>query len=339
VGFAPSTTTGSIGPKGTTGPTESNLLGKRLLIVTGKGGVGKSTVAAALGWAAASQGKRVLLCEFDAKGDLAVVLEGVGARNQEPLRFAPREVHPGLWAMAMDPEESLKEYLRLNLRLPFITRIGALSSAFDFLANAAPGVREIVTIGKVAYEARLRQFDIVIVDATSTGHVIGQLRAPQAINELVGVGLIRSQTEWMLDILGDARITGLVVVSTLEEMPVTETLELLEKVADQTNVRPLCVVANRILPAPFTTAGEKVFSRMRTDPTLLGLSNVEMAADIIAGVALSEDLRSQRAEQLQRLTGGVGALPVALVPELFDVAAGLPMTRTVADQLTDELGL
>lgn len=316
-----------------------NVLDRRLVIVTGKGGVGKSTVAAALGWVAAAQGKRVLLCEFDAKGDLAVALEGVGARNQEPLGFAPRELHPGLWAMAMDPEESLKEYLRLNLRLPFVTRIGALSGVFDFLANAAPGVREIVTIGKVAYEARLRKFDLVVVDATATGHVLGQLRAPQAINELVGVGMIRSQTAWILDILGDRDVTGLVIATTLEEMPVTESLDLLEKVATQTNINVACIVANRILPAPFTVAGERVFARMRSDPTLLGLRDSALGAGILAGVALSENLRHQRAEQLERLIAGVGQVPVALVPELFDVAPGLPMTRAVSAQLTDELSL
>lgn len=315
------------------------LTDRRLLIVTGKGGVGKSTVAAALGWIAAAQGKRVLLCEFDAKGDLAAALEGVANRNEEPLRFVPREIHPGLWAMAMDPEESLKEYLRLNLRLPFITRIGALSSAFDFLANAAPGVREIVTIGKVAYEARRQEFDLVVVDATASGHVVGQLRAPQAINELVGVGLIRSQTEWMLEILGDPDITGLVVATTLEEMPVTESLELLERVATQTNINIACIVANRILPAPFTSAGERVFARMRNEPDELGLQDDALARRIVAGVALSEDLRHQRTDQLQRLVGGVGDIQVALVPELFDVPAGLPMTRAVAGQLSDELGL
>jgi anion-transporting ArsA/GET3 family ATPase len=317
----------------------TSLLERRMLIVTGKGGVGKSTVAAALGWIAAAEGKKVLLCEFEPKGDLAFALEGVGPRNQEPLRFQPREVHPRLWAMAMDPEESLKEYLRLNLRLPFVTRIGALSGVFDFLANAAPGVREIVTIGKVAYEARRKAYDLIVVDATATGHVLGQLRAPQAINELVGVGLIRSQTSWILDILGDPDITGLVVTSTLEEMPVTESLELLHDVDTKTNVHTACIVANRILPAPFTVAGEKVFQSMRADVSRLGLADARLAERIVDGVALTEDLRQQRTEQLARLVDGVGHIPMALVPELFDVAPGLPMTREVAAQLGDELGL
>ena len=316
-----------------------SLLDRRLLLITGKGGVGKSTVAAALGWIAAAQGKRVLLCEFEPKGDLAFALGGVGPRNQEPLRFVPREVHPGLWAMAMDPEESLKEYLRLNLRIPFVTRIGALSGVFDFLANAAPGVREIVTIGKVAFEAKQQLYDLIVVDATATGHVLGQLRAPQAINELVGAGLIRSQTSWILEILGDPDVTGLVITSTLEEMPVTESLALLHDVDTKTNVHTACIVANRILPAPFTVAGERVFRGMRADPSRLGLTDTRIAEAIVRGVALTEDLRGQRTEQLARLVAGVGRIPIALIPELFDVAAGLPMTRAIASQLRDELGL
>ncbi len=103
----------------------------------------------------------------------------------------------------MDTEASLREYLRCNLRIPVVGRIGPLAKAFDFVATAAPGVREILTVGKLCYEVRENHYDLVVVDASATGHIIGQLAAPQAINDLVKVGLIRSQTDWMLDILSD----------------------------------------------------------------------------------------------------------------------------------------
>ena len=99
------------------------------------------------------------------------------------------------------------------------------------MATAAPGVREILTVGKLCYEVRERHYDLVVVDAPATGHIIGQLAAPQAINDLVKVGLIRTQTDWMLDILSDPDRTGLVAVTTPEEMPVAETLELAGRVA------------------------------------------------------------------------------------------------------------
>jgi anion-transporting ArsA/GET3 family ATPase len=321
----------------------ASLLDRRMLIVTGKGGVGKTTVAASLAWSAAARGKRVLVCELDAKGDLLAALQGVNARSLAPLDFEPRELHRGLFAMAMDPEESLKEYLRINLRIPFVTKIGALSAAFDFLANAAPGVREIVTIGKLTYEVRERNYDLVVVDATATGHIIGQLRAPQAINELVGTGLIRSQTTWMLEMLGDHDATGLVVVVTPEETPVAESLELIERVRAETNVDVAAVVVNRVLTSSFTKQEEDRFDQLvskdaNQTAVLSGISTAA-ASEMIAGVALAEGLRRQSNVHLRYLQEHIGSLPYALVPRLFGEQSGLEITRTVAGLLEDELSL
>ena len=200
-----------------------SLLDRELLFVTGKGGVGKSTVAAALGLLAAEQGKRTLVCEFDAKGNLADFFEA------GETSFTPREVHPGLWAMSMDTEESLREYLSLQLKLPILAKIGPLARTFDFIADAAPGVKEILTVGKVAWEVKEDHYDLVIADAAASGHVVAQLSAPQAIGELVKVGLIKEQTSWLSDILDDPARTGVVIVSAPEEMPVAETIELADR--------------------------------------------------------------------------------------------------------------
>jgi anion-transporting ArsA/GET3 family ATPase len=215
------------------------LLDRRLLFVTGKGGVGKSTVSAALALLSAQRGRRTLACELDAKGDLGALFE------TSPMDFAPRQVFPGLWGMAMDTEASLEEYLRLQLRLPVFARMASLAKAFDFVATAAPGVREILTVGKLAYEVRERHFDLVV---GATGQVVGQLTAPQAINSLVRVGAIRSQTDWVVDILADREMTGLVAVTTPEEMPVRETIDLVATVTDHTDVEVAAVVVNRAVP-------------------------------------------------------------------------------------------
>src|SRR2546423_280173 len=289
--------------------TVSSLLDRRLLFVTGKGGVGKTTTAAALSLLAAQRGKRTLVCELDAKGDLADFFE------TKPTSFVPREIEPGLFAMTMDTEESLQEYLRLQLRLPMVARIGPLARAFEFVATAAPGVKEILTVGKPVWETRQRTYDIVVVDAVATGHIVGQLSAPQAINELVQVGLIRQQTGWMMEILNDSATTGLVVVATPEGMPVNETIELAGRVRQETKVDLAAVVVNRVLPELFGRGEEECFEQLR-EPALVGALTEALGAtpasdgmgpvDIVFEAArLAVTLRRTRAAHLDRLREGI----------------------------------
>ncbi len=316
------------------------LLDLRLVFVTGKGGVGKTTVAAALAQLAARRGKRVLACEVDAKGDLAALFEA------PPTDFAGREVAPGVVAMSMDTEASLREYLKLNLRIPAVGRLGPLAKALDFVAAAAPGVREILTVGKLCWEVRERNYDLVVVDAAATGHIVSQLAAPQAINDLVKVGLIRSQTDWMLDILSDPLRTGLVAVTTPEEMPVHETLELVGRVAAETTVRTSAVVVNRVLPELFGLHEEQVFDRLYERSGELSTVVGGAVEPIMEGARLAVTMRRTRAGHLRHLRDGLaGAAPepeqisVLFVPYLFTRAHGLRTTMQVATALGEELGL
>ncbi|MCC5953799.1 MAG: ArsA family ATPase [Acidimicrobiia bacterium] len=313
----------------------SGLLDRKLLFVTGKGGVGKTTVAAALGLAAASLGKRTLVCEVDAKGNLADVLEA------EPTAFEPSEASPGLFLMAMDTEDSLKEYLSLQLKVPMLARIGPLARTFDFVATAAPGVKEILTVGKLCWEAREANYDLVVVDAPASGHVVGQLAAPQAIGELVKVGRVRDQTAWMTDILGDPAQTGAVIVSAPEEMPVTETLELAERIDGETNVELAAVIVNRVLPELFGRGEEEVFDRLCEPAAAAGLERVVdgPVEAVLAGARLAVTLRRSRTEHLDRLRAELDPrVPTMYVPYLFTRSFGRRATGTIAESLTDELG-
>lgn len=311
-----------------------HLLDRRLLFVTGKGGVGKSTVASALALLAAHQGRRTLVCEVDAKGNLADFL-GTG-----PLRFTPTEVQRGLWAMAMNTEDSLKEYLSLQLHIPLLARIGPLARTFDFVATAAPGVKEILTIGKFAYEVRERNYDLVVVDASATGHVVGQLASPVAISELVKVGVVRQQTQWMIELLTDPATTGVVVVSSPEEMPVTETVELLERLKRETDIDVASVVMNRVLPELFGRGDEDVFERIdsrRGRAALVG-SVGEGATTLLDTARMAMDLRRSRSAHLARLRGHLPeGMPLVLLPELFGRSYGVRTTRRMADLLGEEL--
>jgi anion-transporting ArsA/GET3 family ATPase len=317
-------------------------LERELLVVTGKGGVGKTTVAAAIAWHAARSGRRVLACELDAVGNLDVAVIGPGSAgvgHRPRPGYRPSERRPGLWTMSMDPEESLKEYLRLNLHLPLVTRIGVLSGVFDFLANAAPGVREVVTIGKVAYDVRSRSYDLVVVDAPASGHVVGLLRAPEAINELVGVGMIRSQTAWMLDILRDPLRTGVVAVTTPEEMPVVEVLELLERLAGEAGTSLAGVVVNRVLPEPFSVADERVADRLRADGRRVAAMLGPVGGVLLDAASFASAMRRARAPHVERLLAAIPAeTPIALVPWIEGAEPGPATTEAIADALADELG-
>jgi anion-transporting ArsA/GET3 family ATPase len=319
--------------------SQPDLLGRRLLVVTGKGGVGKSTVAAALALVAARQGKRVLVVDVDAKGTIADRFEA------GTIGFKPKEVMPGISLLAMDTEASLAEYLRLNLRVPIIGRLGPLAGMLDFVATAAPGVREILTIGKVCWEVResiegRADWDLVVVDAAATGHVIAQLGAADAIRDLVAVGPVRGQTEWMSELLADPAITALNVVTTPEEMPIEETIDLVGRARTELDVPLGAVIVNRVLPELFTTRDEAVFGRLSDGEARAELTDAvgKGVGAVIEAAELAVAMRRSRVTQLERLRAEVD-LPALYLPYLFARSQGRRETEMVATALAGELGL
>jgi anion-transporting ArsA/GET3 family ATPase len=313
-----------------------NPLNRRLLFVTGKGGVGKSTVSAALAEYASRIGKTVLLVEVDAKGNLADFFE------HEPVGFDPVEIQPNLHLMTMNTQDSLREYMRLFLKVPLLGRLGPIANMFDWIATALPGIREILTTGKICWELRASlegsaPWDLIVVDAAATGHIVGQLDAAQSIMELVQVGMVRQQTDWMIELLSDRNLTGLLIVTTPEEMPVSETIDLVGRVRDRLSTEIIGIIVNRVLPALFTKDEGVVFDRIaEEDRDRVAELFGDDALEVIDSAALARTMRQTRAAHMQRLADAV-SLPLMYVPYLFVRSHGRRVTSQLAEALGEEL--
>lgn len=305
-------------------PDGPEILGRRLLIVTGKGGTGKSTVAATIASVVAQSGRSVLLCDMDGKGSSTSML---GA-PPGPVGFDPVEIAPNLRALSMDTEAALREYLRLFSPVPFAGAIGPVAGVIDFVADAAPGVREILVIGKVCWEVRRGAHDVVIVDAEASGHIVSQIAAPRVLGNLVTMGMIRDQTGWMLDILEDPDVTAAIVVTTPEELPVTESIETLRRIRSETATAVAAVVVNR-MPAQLLAPGDRGI--------LDGIVHRERGRAGALGLLAWADERRGEAERLRaEVEQACGGAMVVELPELAEATPAV-LAPIVADAFGSRL--
>jgi anion-transporting ArsA/GET3 family ATPase len=230
------------------------LLDRKLLFITGKGGVGKSTLAAAIATLQATRGRRVIVVEV---GDQSR-LQGMFGRAPAPAGVEVA-LEPYLSSISIDPDLALLEWLQaLGGRIS--GRILASSGTFQYFAAAAPGARELVSMVKIARLTRggdrKRQagYDMVVVDAPATGHALGLLGSPQTFGAIARVGPIAGQTRQLQELLEDPAGTGYLAVALGTEMAVTETLELNEGLGSQLGRELDAVIVNGLLPRRFTTA-------------------------------------------------------------------------------------
>lgn len=281
------------------------MLDKRLVIVSGKGGVGKSAVSAGLALLAQRNGLRVLAVEMSSPGGVSTHL------SSGPLEFEPRELRPGLHAMRIVRSEALLEYLALQLKIPGMGRFGAMARAFDALATAAPAIREIITIGKVLWEVREDKWDIVVADAPPTGQIGSYLRAPVSIAELVPTGRIRSQSAWMGEALADPETTGLVLVTLPEELPTTETVETMRWLEGEQVIPAPTVIANRVLAeledssTPAGAPGEMVKlhrSIWSEQQRWLGQLPTDLQIPYLFGLFTPGEVAARMSDELEALT-------------------------------------
>jgi anion-transporting ArsA/GET3 family ATPase len=302
------------------------LFDKRLVFVTGKGGVGKSTISIAMGLAAAAQGKRTIVCEVGGQETASRVF------RRAEIGFHEVEVAENLWSISIDPDHSLREYLLLQLRVRAARDMLVRSKVFNYLAAATPGLKELVTIGKIWELAqphrrvkKAREYDLVIVDAPATGQGIGFLQTPRTFAGIARVGPVHSQAEELDRFITDHNSTGVAIVSLPEEMPVNESASLERQLTDDIGTAVDRVYMNALYPERFAKDEASELER--------ALEEAEGPARAAVRAALSEyrRSRSQRA-QLQRLKDAV-SVPVRTLPFIFKPSLDVPSLERLAGAL------
>ena len=304
------------------------ILDKHLMFVTGKGGVGKSTVAIAFGLLAARHGKRTIVAELSSQERIQ------RAFDHHDEHFIEVELAPGLFTISIDPQHAMDEYLRI--------KVGALGHAlgssrlFQAFAMATPGMRELLSIGKIWELAQLERrtrgaapYDLVIVDAPATGHGVGLLRTPRTFADIARVGPVAHQARSIARTIADRRLTGVVAVATPEEMPVSETLSLRDQLG-QAQLPLDLVIVNALYPARFDDEEiAELHGALAQTDSRLARSALRAAVSEHARAATQ---REQQARLRAKLDGGVIELPYVFADRL-----GRRELERLADALEGQL--
>jgi anion-transporting ArsA/GET3 family ATPase len=277
------------------------LLSKRLLIVTGKGGVGKSTVAAALALRSAEAGTRTLVCEVNAKERISQLL------GKAEVGGAITALEPNLWAINVNPPEALREYALMTLRFESIYNAVFENRLVRYFLRFIPSLQELVMLGKILFHAREQRpdgslkYERVIIDAPATGHALTFLSVPQVLLDTVPPGPMAREAKVMRDLLVDAQNTAAVLVALPEELPVNETIELGTALRERLRLQPAAVVLNGCIAPRFR---DEDLEQLRTSREL-------------ERIARAHEERAARCSASQKkLVEGLG-LTVQPLPRLF----------------------
>jgi len=299
-----------------------SLDARRFVFVTGKGGVGKTTVTAAMAEALAARGKRVLIAMCGAHERLSAML------RQPPVGHEIAAVGRGIWATRIDPELAMEEYGELVIKVRTLARLVFENRYTQGFFRAAPGLHDWAMLGKAWWhttevlDGRPR-YDVVLFDAPATGHGLDMLRVPKVILDVVPPGVLRRDAESAWQLFHDAERAGVVLVSLPEDLPVSESIELATALREELELPLERVVVNGLLPALF---GADEREALTSDGPLFELARVGKDLDP-AEAALAAAVRRASREQIQarnveRLRGAIPA-PTTLLPFLLE-SAGTP---------------
>lgn len=321
------------------------FLAPHILVVSGKGGVGKTTAAGALALLAARHGRRVCVAEVDRKGSLSRLL----GSTSEP-GYEPQELLPGIFGLNITAEEALIEYLEVQYGMRRISKVFTSTHFVDYIATAAPGLEDILTLGKVWYLEQGRgsdhRFDVIVVDAPAAGHMKTFLSSPAGLSDAVQVGPLRRQAEWLRAMLADPARSRIHLVALAEEMPVAETLETAESLRSDIGLTIGAVFANAVYPPLLNKKETALLGELVQDgdgKELVGAAKtvgLELDQhDLRVLLGYREFLEARRAVQaphLRRLKRNLAG-PVMVLPFLYSAGLELPDVETLADVIENQV--
>jgi anion-transporting ArsA/GET3 family ATPase len=236
------------------------LLDKRLWIVSGKGGVGKSTISAALALRSARAGRRTLVCEVNTQERITRFLERPAAGPNITL------LEENLWAVDVRPQEAMREYALMVLRFETLYKTVFENRLVRYFLRFIPSLQELVMLGKILYHLQEKlpdgkdKYETIVLDAPATGHAITFLNVPQVLLRTVPPGPMARDALKMRDLLVDPQVTAAVLVAMPEELPVNEALELHAALRDTVKIRTHAAVLNGTFPERFTQADLEALS-------------------------------------------------------------------------------
>jgi anion-transporting ArsA/GET3 family ATPase len=303
---------------------DNPFLSRRLIILTGKGGTGKTTVTAAIGLLAVKSGRRTLLVEVNAREDIP------GLFGKKPHGYQEKELIPDLFSISIDPFKAMEEYLYLRLKMRFVVERIMQSPLYRYLSRATPGLRELATIGKVWHlcertttKGGKLKYDLVVLDAPSTGHGIPVLKLPQTAIEAIKIGPVVREAKKVQSFLSDRTKCGLSLVSIPEEMPVAETIEFFQRAKEELDIGMDWLFINMVLP-------EQDNGSIKNNSA--SMMEIKKVLDYF------KRRQEEQQQYVERLMGGIRRLKSIKIPWLPTRRIGEKEIERIADILKEQIG-